>query len=378
MNCLLTLPRTALLRGLLACLLVSLLASPTFAGEAPAPEPAPKAEPAAPVTAEPSAAAEKSKPFLERLWKRVYDDFDRRFDVEQFAAIVRHLFDTAVVIFLAWLLIAVVGVIVGHVNHRMLAISATAARRRKVNTIGSLITSTIKYAVYIASVLWILSVWGVDTSSLVVGSAVIGAAVGFGSQGLVQDIITGLSILAEEQLVVGDYVEVAGKSGAVEEVGLRVIKLRDHLGVQHVIFNRTIGMVSNFTSGSVQAIVDISLESMSDAERAKKVATQVCRDLAHELPYFPHVPEVQGVQESSTKDVFLRLSLRVLPQQQQVIETLFVDRLKRALAVEKINVPEGRVRVVVISDLFTRALHKVEPTALPPSTGKDKQYEGAV
>jgi len=159
------------------------------------------------------------------------------------------------------------------------------------------------------------------------------------------------------------------------------IKLRDHLGVQHVIFNRTIAMVSNFTSGSVQAVADISLESLADGERAKQVAAQVCRDLANELPYFPHVPEVQGVQESSTKDVFLRLTLRVLPQQQQIIETLFVDRIKRAFAVEKISIPEGRVRVVVISDLFTRALHKVPSIALPPpstSTGKDKQYEGAV
>jgi moderate conductance mechanosensitive channel len=333
--------------------------APAAAAEVAAPEPPPK----------------KKGPWLERLWNRVYNDLDQRFDVDKISAFVHHLFDTLLVLLLAGFLIWLARRFVMRSQDRVHKLRGPE-HSRKVETISSLILSTVKYTIYIASLLWILTIWGVDTQSLVVGSAVVGAAVGFGSQGLVQDIITGLSILAEEQLHVGDYVEIGGKSGAVEEVGLRVIKLRDHLGVQHVIFNRSIGMVSNFTAGSVQASVDIMLEKLSDAEAAKRLATQVCRDLSAELPYFPKVPEVQGVQESSTRDVFLRLNLRVLPQQQGVIETLFVDRIKRAFAAEKIAIPEGRVRVIIISDLFTKAINRVAPASLP--AGGDKVLEGSV
>jgi hypothetical protein len=98
--------------------------------------------------------------------------------------------------------------------------------------------------------------------------------------------------------------------------------------------------------------------------------------MAAEVPYFPQVPEVEGVRQSSTRDVFLRLHLRVLPQQQDAMNTLFVDRIKRAFAAEKLEIPEGRVRVIIVSDLFKRAIGKVKPSALP--SGKEQTYEGAV
>jgi moderate conductance mechanosensitive channel len=313
--------------------------------------------------------------WLRRLWDRIAADYSERLDVSQWSVAVQHLFDSLLILLVASLVIWVVKRMLDRVALRFVSIRGNA-HRRKINTINSLILSTIKYTVYIAALIAILAVWGVNTQGLIVGSAVIGAAVGFGSQGLVQDVITGLSILAEEQLAVGDYVEIAGKAGAVEEVGLRVVKLRDHLGVQHVIFNRTITLVSNYTTGSLNAVVDIMVENMAAAEQAKRVANQVCRDLARELPYFPELPQVEGVQQSSTGDVFLRLKLRVLPQQQDVIQTMFVDRLKRSFATAKLMIPDNGVRVFILSELFTKAIHKVDPKALPPVS--EKLFEGSV
>jgi len=326
---------------------------------APAPEPATAAQ-----QATDTGEADAHLPWLVRLWNHVTTDFAQRFSIRQWAVVIRHLFDSLLIILVANLAVWLIHRFVQRLGARIERLHG-AIQRRKVDTITSLVFSTFKYAVYIVSVLWILGVWGVDTQSLVVGSAVIAAAIGFGSQGLVQDVITGLSILAEEQLAVGDFVEIAGKSGAVEEIGLRVVKLRDPLGVQHVIFNRTIAVVSNYTSGGIQALVDVSLANMEAAEPAKHVAAQVCKDLAAESPYFTRVPEVEGVHQSSTHDVFLRLKLRVLPQQDAAIQNVFVDRLKRAFEREKIEIPEGRVRIIVLSDLFSKAISKVEPSALP-------------
>lgn len=313
--------------------------------------------------------------FFQRLSNHLYDAYSDRLDARAWSKFIQHVADSLLLIAAGWVILWAVGRLIRRIESRVDPVKYPAYRRR-VDTIGSLVNSALRYTVYIAITLLILSVWGIDTSSLVVGSAVIGAAVGFGSQGLVQDLITGLSLLAEEQLSVGDYVIINDKAGAVEEVGLRVVKLRDQLGAQHVIFNRTIGTVSNYTAGAVAAVVDVSLENRDAETNAIAVARRVCSDLATELPYLTSVPTVEGVLNSSTKDVFLRIHLRVLPQQQDTINSLFVDRLKRAFAAEKITIPGDRVRVMVLSELFKKAIDRVKASALPV---KDKQIlEGSV
>ena len=115
----------------------------------------------------------------------------------------------------------------------------------RIETIQSLVGSIVKYAIYIMAFLIVLAqVWEVDTSSLVIGTAVLGAAVGFGSQGLVQDVVNGLSLLVENQLNVGQRVRIGGTEGSVLEVGLRAVKIQGDDGSTHLIFNRTISAVT--------------------------------------------------------------------------------------------------------------------------------------
>ncbi len=298
--------------------------------------------------------------FLERLWNHFERAYEDRFDATHWSVVLQTIIDSIFVLILAslvlWLIKRSIKKIEGRVD-----VVKHPSYRRKVETIGSLALSTAKYAIYIAALLWILTLWGVPRDSLLAGSAVVAAAIGFGSQGLVQDLITGLSMLAEEQLAVGDYVEINGKSGAVEEIGLRVVKLRDQLGAQHVIFNRTIGMVSNYTTGAIPAVVDVSLENASFGEKAREIAGRICVDLAKELPYFTVPPRVEGVISSSTQDVYLRIRVYVLPQQQDVINNLFVERINRAFAAEKIPIPGNRVRVTILSDLFQKAIDRIKP-----------------
>lgn len=301
--------------------------------------------------------------FLTELWKHLYESYSNRVSAHACAVFIENFFDSLLLILLGICVLSLFNRIVKRAQSRVDSIKFPAYRR-KVDTIGSLVNSTLRYTVYIVLTIWILALWGIGTTSLAVGSAVIGAAVGFGSQGLVQDLITGLSLLAEEQLSVGDYVVINDKAGAVEEVGLRVVKIRDQLGAQHVIFNRTIGMVSNYTSGAVAAVVDVSLENNDVGIAAAEVAKRVCTDLAREIPYLTGVPSVEGVLRSSTNDVFLRIHLSVLPQQQEIINSLVVDRLKRAFAAEKIAIPGDRVRVMILSDLFRKAIDRIKPNVL--------------
>lgn len=303
--------------------------------------------------------------WLQQLWEHLLKDLGGLVAPQHWALHVQRLCASLCIIVAGLLLIWLVRRVLRRMESRVERLRGIVQRRR-IETVTSLVSSTVRYVVYIAAGLLILATWGlVETTTLALGSAAIGAAIGFGSQGLVQDVITGLSILAEDQLAVGDYVDLGGKAGVVEEIGLRVIKLRDHLGVQHIVFNRNIGSVSNFSSGAVQALVDVPLAKGEDSEAAQRLAAQVCRDMAAELPYFRDVPEVEGVRQSSTHDFFVRMHLRILPHQQDTVNALFVERVKSAFAAEKIVIPEGRVRVLIVSDLFNRAVSKAKSGGLP-------------
>jgi len=312
--------------------------------------------------------------WLLKLWDRLVQDYFGNFDVREWARFSHHVINSALAFFLAWLLIRCAKFVIVRLEHRVDRIHGSAYRRR-IETITSLMFSVVKYALYFSCIVWILGEWGVNTESLVVGTAVVGAALGFGCQGIVQDIITGLSMLAEEQLSVGDFVEISGKSGAVEEVGLRVVKIRDALGVQHVIFNRTITMVSNFTSGIVEAQVDVAVENAEAGERAAIVAERVCHDIAGELPFFPAAPIVEGVKSSSTGDVFVRIAAVVLPKQELVLRTHFAERLRSAFAAAGIKVPNDRVRISFVSNLFKEAVDRGKRSGVFAAPAMAKKVE---
>jgi small conductance mechanosensitive channel len=302
------------------------------------------------------------------LWNRLLNDYAERLNIAQWSRIVQHAMDSLIVIAVAVLCVWVVKVVIFRLARVKVG---TPTYRRRAETIASLLHSVAKYAIYITCGLWVLALWEVNTQGLIVGSAVLGAALGFGSQGLVQDIIVGLSILAEEQLSVGDYVDIGGKTGAVEEVGLRVIKLRDHTGVQHVIFNRNIGVVSNYGGSAVETCVDVAIESREAAEKAGEAALRAGRELAREWPVFVGAPKVVETLENSVGEFYLRLKVRVLPQRDAAVMEHFVPRVKKALAQAGLKVPDDRVRVILLSERFRKIVDKVEvvTTSMPAVSG---------
>lgn len=126
-------------------------------------------------------------------------------------------------------------------------------RLKKIDTVKSILHSINRYTIGCIALFKILLLWGVSAQSLTVSGAIVAGAVGFGSQGLVQDMITGFSLLFENQLHIGDYVQIGDKTGTVTEVGLRIVKLQSPDGSEHIIFNRNITVVSNLKSPTTPA-----------------------------------------------------------------------------------------------------------------------------
>ena len=130
-------------------------------------------------------------------------------------------------------------------------------------TLTGLITSALTLVIYSVALGFILSVLGMETKQFIATylatASVVGFAVGFGSQGLVQDVITGLTMIFTDTLEVGDMVEISGEIGRVEKVGLRFTELRNFYNQQVFLSNRNIANISRFPRGGIHAYVDVQI-----------------------------------------------------------------------------------------------------------------------
>jgi small conductance mechanosensitive channel len=151
-------------------------------------------------------------------------------------------------------MMVVMAISVSYLLERLISGFCTLARKRhtfnanrlkKIITIESILQSSVRYSIAVVVLFKILLNWGVPPQSLTIGSAILASAIGFGSQGLIQDMINGFTLLFEDQLRIGDYVMIDTRKGEVIEVGLRVVKIRDLDGTVHTIFNRQITVLTN-------------------------------------------------------------------------------------------------------------------------------------
>ncbi len=200
-------------------------------------------------------------------------------------------------------------------------------------TLTGLITSALTMIIYSVALGFILSVLGMNTQQFIATylatASVVGFAVGFGSQGLVQDVITGLTLIFTDTLEVGDMVDISGQVGRVEKVGLRFTELRNFYNQQVFLSNRNIANIARFPRGGIHAYVDAQLPA--NADRAKVIA--VVKQAAHGMwEQFRAIvlgePEVSELQSpmSNARD-FVRVDFKLWPGQGALIETTFRQRL---------------------------------------------------
>src|SRR5919107_1000498 len=148
--------------------------------------------------------------------------------------------------------------------------SVTTLRERRGKTISQLLRSVGRVVIFVIAVLLTFNVF-IDIGQILAGAGILGLAVSFGAQSLVKDVISGFFILFENQFAIGDVIEVAGKSGLVEKMTLRVVQLRDGEGIMHVVPNSEIKVVSNKTRGWSRAVVDVGVPYDENVDRALEV-----------------------------------------------------------------------------------------------------------
>lgn len=190
--------------------------------------------------------------------------------------------------------------------------------------------------------LFMFSIWGWSLAPLLGVGTVLAAAIGFGAQDVVKDFLSGLFILAEDQFQIGDVVTIAGTSGVVEDIQLRITVLRDLEGNVHFVPNGQIKVASNFTSKFAQPVIDVGIAYETDVDRALEVFEDELTKLADDPEYsalIPEPPEILGVNELGESSVVLRGRLKTDADSRWMIRREALRRIKKRFDAEGIVIP---------------------------------------
>jgi moderate conductance mechanosensitive channel len=122
-------------------------------------------------------------------------------------------------------------------------------RKQRIESLGSLASSAVSFVIFLVAILMILAEMGFNITTLVAGTSVVAVTLAFGMQSIVKDLVSGVFMLVEDQLGVGDYVDMEKASGVVEAIGLRVTELRDKDGTAWYVRNGEIVRVGNYSQG---------------------------------------------------------------------------------------------------------------------------------
>ena len=262
--------------------------------------------------------------------------------------------------------IAVVAWIAGAVLARMIRIFRVriagrlhdAEQVRRAETIGRVLRYLASVIVTLIAAVLILSELGVSVAPILGAAGVVGLAVGFGAQSLVKDYFTGFFLLLENQLTTGDVVRIADRSGLVEDVTLRFVRLRDYDGNVHFIPNNLITSVTNMSRGFAQAVVDVGVAYREDTDAVVETMREVGRGMRADEAFATRILadlEIAGVERWDDSAVILRCRFKVAPLEQWGIRREFLRRLKKAFDAQGIEIPFPHLTVYAGADKQGRA-----------------------
>lgn len=223
---------------------------------------------------------------------------------------------------------------------------------RKSTTLIGVLKSFAKYSVYIIAGISMLNVMNFPTQSLIAAAGLGGIAIGFGAQSLVKDIVSGFFILFEDQYSVGDYVTILNMTGTVEDIELRITKIRAYTGEMHIIPNGEIKTVTNHSRGNSLAVIDMAIAYESDEEKAINIMEETAFDYYEvNKDIITDKPEVLGLIKFNENNLSLRITMNTLPLKHWQVEREMRKLLKQAFGKAEIKMPYTRVAMINASEI---------------------------
>jgi small-conductance mechanosensitive channel len=211
---------------------------------------------------------------------------------------------------------------------------------QRIEALASVLRSVMSFTIMAVAGVMILGELGVELGPLIAGAGIIGVAIGFGSQALVRDFLSGIFILVEDQFGIGDIVNLDGStSGTVEAVSLRTTRLRAVDGTVWHVPNGEIRRVGNMSQHWSRALLDIEVAYATDLARVQEVIREVAHAVWDEDGHVLEEPEVWGVEELGAHGIVIRLVVKTTPSEQYRVSRALRERLKVAFDAEGIEIP---------------------------------------
>lgn len=221
---------------------------------------------------------------------------------------------------------------------------------QRAKTLASVMSNLITWSLLLFAVGAVLSELGVAVGALVASAGILGAALGFGAQSLVKDLINGLFIIFEDQFGVGDSVDLGEARGVIENVGLRVTQVRDVNGVLWYARNGEIIRVGNQSQGWSRVILDIPLSYKVNIDKAREAILQAAQELVKDSNFAKRMlgqPEIWGIESVTADQVVMRLVQQVGPQDADEVARELRLRIKNKLDAAKITLASEKSSIYV-------------------------------
>ncbi len=215
---------------------------------------------------------------------------------------------------------------------------------QRTRTLGTVLSSVVTSVVVIVAALLIVTAISPEiTGAFSLITAALGAGLGFGAQNIVKDVLNGLFMVGEDQLGVGDVVDLGTATGVVEYVGVRVTQVRDVNGTLWYVRNGEILRVGNMSQGWSRVIIDLAIPYESDIEDVEKRMLETASGLASDAKWRSRVlekPEIWGLESISAEAMVIRLVVKTRSGSKDDVARELRMRLKRALDDMGIKLPQ--------------------------------------
>jgi len=246
---------------------------------------------------------------------------------------VPRLIATLVTLFIALMILKIAKLSLQRIGRK------SSANQRRKKTIANVTMSIVKYIVVIASLLAILSIWGMNVGPALAGLGIMGLVIGLGAQKFINDLISGFFIIFEHHFDVGDWVEVQGFMGEVTDIGLKTTKVKNIRGEIKIFNNGSIDPVSNFSISQSLAVADFSIAYKEDVASAIELLKQELPKLREEVSHLLEDPRVLGVTNLNDNGVDIRVVCRVETMTQWHCERVLRQRIKEIFDTNGIEIP---------------------------------------
>ncbi|WP_354673635.1 mechanosensitive ion channel domain-containing protein [Cupriavidus alkaliphilus] len=286
------------------------------------------------------------------------------------SAVGRHLTETAFrvtsTVLLAWLVWLLIDTAI------MQSLSPAHARAAqpslRARTILPLVRNASFIGLLVLTVIAVLANLGVNVTPLLAGAGVVGLAIGFGAQSLVQDLITGLFIVVEDSIAIGDSIELPDHAGVVEAMTIRTVKLRDGRGALHTLPYSQIKAVKNLSRGYGYAVLSIGISYQSDLDQALELIRTTGAELARDHRYGRKLMsglEILGLDRFDPSGPVVMAQIKTRPLMQAEITRAFNARLKHNFDASGIRMASPNLTIQVDGGTVELPAGALAPKAAP-------------